>query len=648
MSRTEPNDEINLVEVLFRLWAYKFLFITTIFIFVSCSVFYLSNTPKIYTTTGIFIPENNNSAPPLAGTEVGGLAQLVGISSGISNTAAIIERFSSREFVLEVAAELELSDDQFFNSYDPEIQEPFWKAKIKSLLNWQSSSLNPAKIAERNVLRSFKEHIIFTETDTSAIQISVSHFYPERSANIANHIMARIISVLKSEHIQATTERIDYLSQRLADSLMNVENIEEKLKQFMLSQGTTATTSFYEGAIILDQLRTQQKDSSKQINTIDMLLSYAERSTPTFEDYATLRNKHPLLDQADFRRILGISENISAWSWPSVGTLTKVRASLLDRAASLNSKIRRFENEATKYAITAEEQNKLTRELKVAETMYKVLFEQVKKQSLAAGFNPDTSRIIASADTSVVETKPKKMLVLALAVVSGFVVSALLALVLSSNKSVIYSSGELLKTINPNFYHKIRIPKKYRIHNLQEAQDYLDRRPVPWLKQLFLEIYPNQRKSPIVVVDATNIHAANTIARLLAARAHEFEMSVAYFDLSKTTHIQDTKVDNQISETKVDIEVADIINGCTEYNYRSGNQNVEWLFSKSFQDTLDFLNSKYDTIIFSINSDSLDILQASGKFDEGKIVVHASKGKTTYENIQKLNKHGNIDVALLS
>ena len=651
MNRNEANDEINLAEVFSRLWAYKFLFVATILIFVSYSVFYITNAPKLYTSSSIFIPARENSASDLATgllSRLNNASQFMNMPNSSSDVETLIERFTGREFVLAVASELKLSADQFFNSYDPKIQEPFWKAKLKSLINWKSSSSIPAKIAEWHVLQNFKNHIIIEETDAGAIEIRVNHLNPERAAEIANHIMRKMISVLNSEKLKSVNDRLDYLSGRLADYLINFESAQEKLKQFLLLNSTAASASFYKGSIILDQLRTQREDSKKQINTIDVLLSYAKSSSPTFEDYAALRNKHPVLDQTDFRRILGISETISAWSWPSVGTLTRVRNSLVDRADSLNAEIRKYENEAIKYASRAEEQNKLTRELKVAETLYKVLLEQVKGQSLIAGFSPDTSYIIAEADAAIVETKPRKLMILALALVSGFFVSALFTLILSWNKGIVYSSGQLLKAINPKFYHKIHTLKYYRTSSLQEVQDRLIQRPAPWLKQLFIETCTSQRKTPIIVADTTKFHAASIIARLLAARAHEFEMSVAYIDLSKTLQIQGNKKDNQAYETKIDIEAAEIINGCTEYNYRSGKQNVDWLFSRSFQETIDFLNTKYDTIIFSTNLDVIDILQASGQLHEAKLVIHASKGKTTYENIQKLNTHGNIEIALLS
>ena len=651
MNQAEANDEINLAELLFRFWAYKFLFFVLIFVFVCSSIVYISITPKVYTSTSIFIPENQRSLNySLEGafSQLGAFGQLAGISPAASKTDALIERFTGREFVLELSHELKLSDDQFFNSYDPKIQEPFWKTKLKSLIYGQSRSLNPAQIADWNLLENFKKSVRMSETSGGAIRITSNHFDPERAAEIANHIMHKIVSVLKSEKIQDANKRLNYLSLNLADSLISFEKTEENLKQFMLSNNTAAPEAFYSGSIKLDNLRTQLGDSKKQINTIDVLLSYASRSVPTRQDYESLRNKYPYLDQSDFRRILGISEIISAWSWPSVETLMRTRTSIQDRISSLETEIRKYEKEAIKYATSAEELNRLKREMKIAEATYKVLVEQSKIQSLTAGFTPDTSQIIAAAQAAITETKPNRFLILGLAATFGFFAAALLTLILTLKKGVFYSSGELLNAIKPKYYHKIRSLHYYRTNNLKEVQNRLIKRPIPWLKQVFLESAVSRGTSPIIVADTTNLFDAAVIARLLAASSHEFEMSAAYVDLSKTLKIPGNKKDNQVSDSKIEIEVAEIINGCTEYNYRGGKQNVDWLFSKSFQETLEFLNTRHDTVIFSANSDILDLLLASKNLHEEKLVIHASRGKSTFDNIRKLNARGNIEIALLS
>ena len=99
------------------------------------------------------------------------------------------------------------------------------------------------------------------------------------------------------------------------------------------------------------------------------------------------------MDDIDFRRILGMSETISAWVWPDIEAVVAVSTTLRDRINRLGMDIKNIEENATIYAASAEDLAKYTRDAKIAEATYTVLIEQVKSQSLAAGFQPETFKV---------------------------------------------------------------------------------------------------------------------------------------------------------------------------------------------------------------------------------------------------------------
>ena len=84
------------------------------------------------------------------------------------------------------------------------------------------------------------------------------------------------------------------------------------------------------------------------------------------------------MDDLDFRRIMGMSETISAWSWPTLETINVVSETLSDRVSRLDVDIAIIEDTAMSYAASAEDQAKLLRDAKIAEATFKVLTEQVK------------------------------------------------------------------------------------------------------------------------------------------------------------------------------------------------------------------------------------------------------------------------------
>ena len=102
--------------------------------------------------------------------------------------------------------------------------------------------------------------------------------------------------------------------------------------------------------------------------------------------YEALRSIHPIIDDIDFR-ILGMSETISAWTWPTTETIEAVSLTLRERIKRLNVDINTIEENAEIYATSAEDLANFTRDAKIAEATYTVIIQQVKSQYLSAEFN---------------------------------------------------------------------------------------------------------------------------------------------------------------------------------------------------------------------------------------------------------------------
>ena len=66
--------------------------------------------------------------------------------------------------------------------------------------------------------------------------------------------------------------------------------------------------------------------------------------------YEALRVRMPLVDDLDFRRIMGMSETISSWSWPTLDTIESVSETLSDRISRLDVDIANIEESAISYA----------------------------------------------------------------------------------------------------------------------------------------------------------------------------------------------------------------------------------------------------------------------------------------------------------
>ena len=142
-----------------------------------------------------------------------------------------------------------------------------------------------------------------------------------------------------------------------------------------------------------------------------------------------------------------MSETISAWSWPTLETINVVSETLSDRVSRLDVDIATIEDTAMSYAASAEDQAKLLRDAKIAEATFKVLTEQVKSQTLMAGFKPDTFTVFAYATPPIAPSSPKRNLILALGAVLGIFVGSALSLINGMRKGVFYTRSSILSAV---------------------------------------------------------------------------------------------------------------------------------------------------------------------------------------------------------
>ena len=95
--------------------------------------------------------------------ELGALASLAGFSGmqAASNTDVLLERAKGREFIIDMKAKFSIDRDLYFNTYDPDYKDPYWKATIKKIIGWQTTELEKNAIIENNVLKNYRKKRCF-------------------------------------------------------------------------------------------------------------------------------------------------------------------------------------------------------------------------------------------------------------------------------------------------------------------------------------------------------------------------------------------------------------------------------------------------------------------------------------------------------
>ena len=232
--------------------------------------------------------------------------------------------------------------------------------------------------------------------------------------------MEEIRQMVESDSKTAQDLRLTYLSETLADALQEMEDAQKNLKNYALENSALAQENFISDSLKLDQIRMEKRKVQEIADLLSVIESLIKSANLDSKSYEALRSSNPLVDDINFRRILGMSETISAWSWPNIETIDAVSATLRDRSKRLDVEITNIEENAQIYATSAEDLAKYTRDAKIAEATYTVLIEQVKSQSLAAGFQPETFKVFEYATPPLAPSSPKRKLIWHLAQCSAY------------------------------------------------------------------------------------------------------------------------------------------------------------------------------------------------------------------------------------
>ena len=343
--------------------------------------------------------------------------------------------------------------------------------------------------------------------------------------------------------------------------------------------------------------------------------------------YKALRARTPLVDDLDFRRIMGMSETISSWSWPTLDTIESVSETLSDRISRLDVDIANIEESAMSYAASAEDQAKLFRDAKIAEATFTVLTEQVKSQTLVAGFKPETFTVFAYATPPIYPSSPKRNLILALGGVLGLFAGSAFSLIKGRRRGVYYTRSSILSEVHATVALKAnslrrlaRIPtsklpnaiKQHRVAALDEAQVNVAEKPIVYVS--------NSGGKP----------SASQLGRLMATQSFRSGRNVLLFDLS-----------SQSSKKGDDKSIKDVAGIAIKpsdetFDQAQGPGGSTFFTSANFGPQMKALIEAYDQIFFCSDDEKSNAgLMAVKSFDPALVLLTRLR-KTKKANIQKI------------
>ena len=635
------DDEIDLAEVFAILWAHKLAisFFTAVAIVIGGA--YALTAPRVYVATTSFVFAQNDSSSSLG--QLSSLAALAGISSGASQSQGLSleEVFSSRLFIKKVSDATNLIGDVAFN----EIQGPptltAWKETVKAFLGLKSAPISLARRQAESVVNSFAAFVTLNDLKSGAQTVSVKHSDPARAAEIANSVLDLLIVEVETNQEEAQSTRLNYLSSSLADALQQLDSTQENLKDYALSNNILSVEAFASQSVALDNLRKTRADTIALQSAADAVSAQVVGGNTSPEILKNIRARHVVLDDASFRRLFGMTEVISAWSWPSPTAAAAVASTLADRIKRLEGDIIKLEAEAQQFGRASEELAKLSRNAKVAEATYTVLIEQVKAQSLTAGYKQDVATVYDRAAVPLTPSEPKRSLIVALSAVLGAFVSVGLSLIISLRSDVYRTLNSLTDLVGSALMVDARGVRTFRRHLQSSSREKLRALSRASLSQWRIDVC--EKPSNLVLIASLNARiSSDTVAEWLAMRFSGEEQNVAVVNL----RFDDPNISTTPSELFPPFLVAEVQGSGTHFLLPPSETPSEFYASAKFRATVEKLRSQFDRVIMACDGNDAETVVRAVRDQCPHVTLITRVGATKKKSIRQLGELIEVDACI--
>ncbi|MDO4228944.1 MAG: Wzz/FepE/Etk N-terminal domain-containing protein [Capnocytophaga sp.] len=291
---TKPNEEIDLIELIRKLWRAKISILKFVILFFILGVLVALFSAKEYTATTVMIPQTSDDKTSANG--LGGLAAMAGISlNGASSEAIPLSTYpeivNSIPFKKKLAQTMlklegidkEISYEQYYHDY---VKTGFLDVVKKYTIGlpaviFGKEEKNDKTQQEGNILSiTHKEKKLFEnitrqltlEIDEKKGIITLTYNMPEAlaAAQMLQSAQTLLQETITAFKIQKASEELDFIRQRYEESEKNF-----KAKQFALAQFQDRNRDLF-GSLPQTRLQQLQTDYNLAFNVYSELAKQLE------------------------------------------------------------------------------------------------------------------------------------------------------------------------------------------------------------------------------------------------------------------------------------------------------------------------------------------------------------------------------------
>jgi uncharacterized protein involved in exopolysaccharide biosynthesis len=633
---TDDNNEIDIKELVLSIWANKLIIIISILTCALISGNSALNMEKRYTSEVLFSLNDPNQKNQLSiFSNLPGFNGFPKLGGGSSNeVAAILEEIKTRLFIERINKLVNLLSDPEFNSYNPNNIEPLWKSKLKQIIGYKSLTRNHNEMAWQSVIKTFKKNVKISLTNAGLISLSVSHNKPDRAAEIANVIMESIILQNKKHTNQIQDNQINYLSTKLGDALYDLEKSQFKLKEFTMKSSALPIEAFEAESLKLGSLKVQLEGTNNLLYAAKDLSNVLISDKRNRENYLTLRNNYPIIDDVEFRRIFGLSEIIKEWSWPNKENVIAIIDILEDRKKRLEISISSSQSKAKKFAENVENFATLERKNTNSQATYTVLIEQVKAELLQAGYRPDRSKIYEYAFAPTTPSSPNRTRIIMLGSIIGLLIGIISSLIVTNRKNTFYTTPSFAISKKGNIFNSKKLYKRRK-----KSLGVLDRintsQHEPVLQNIIIEIN-NSKKNIINISNLGSKLAARDLARIIGINMQGKKLNVVHIDFSLSLN---SSIKKNRTYKESNYAVFDQFNSFICLGIKNSNQTKDYISDKETIMEIRELTKDFDIVLISSENNDVNNLARALKNED---IFHISLARKGITSRKELNIISNI------
>ncbi|MCT4372282.1 polysaccharide biosynthesis tyrosine autokinase [Yangia mangrovi] len=470
-SVSQDEDVIDLGALLGSLWRGKVIIILA---FVAAVLLgglyaYVLATP-MYRATAVVMLNNREEQVVDLGSVMSGL----GSDTTVINTE--VEVLKSRVLLGKVVDKLELTTDPEFNA---SLKAPSTIDQLKGFLSslvapaGETESSGDARQREATIDALLTSMTIKNVSQSLVFQVTVETTDAAKSAKIADALVDLYILNQLEVKFEATEQATTWLTERVTDLQVALEEAEGKVKDFRASTPLVSPEA-------LEGLEIQVKDTRERITSMETAQDAARARVAALEAAQTPQQ------QADATKDLQLQRMLPRVDEPAIAESFRTRFEQLSARAQAEltrntSQLAALQNSLAELERQTEQQSQdlitlqqLSREAEASRLLYEYFLSRLKETSAQQGVQQADSRIISPAVEPVQASAPRKPLILAMSGILGLMLGAAFVLIREARNRAFRTAEQLEGTTG---YATIGQLPMIKASRRKDAIAYLKERP---------------------------------------------------------------------------------------------------------------------------------------------------------------------------